>query len=78
MYKFHCLNNISPIGLKNFTSQYEQVSDIEDAHGILVRSAAMHDMEFSDNLLAIARAAVADAHGLSACLVKVVFRSLVF
>ncbi len=56
MYKFHCLNNISPIGLKNFTSQYEQVSDIEDAHGILVRSAAMHDMEFSDNLLAIARA----------------------
>ena len=56
MYKFHCLNNISPIGLKNFTSQYEQVSDIEDAQGILVRSAAMHDMEFSDNLLAIARA----------------------
>ena len=25
MYKFHCLNNISPIGLKNFTSKYEQV-----------------------------------------------------
>ena len=57
MYKFHCLNNISPIGLKNFTSQYEQVDDISDAQGILVRSAAMHDMEFSDNLLAIARAA---------------------
>ena len=56
MYKFHCLNNISPIGLKNFTSQYEQVDDISDAQGILVRSAAMHDMEFSDNLLAIARA----------------------
>ena len=56
MYKFHCLNNISPIGLKNFTSKYEQVSDIEDANGILVRSASMHDMEFSDNLLAIARA----------------------
>ena len=56
MYKFHCLNNISPIGLKNFTSKYEQVDDINDAEGILVRSAAMHDMEFSDNLLAIARA----------------------
>ena len=56
MYKFHCLNNISPIGLKNFTSKYEQVDEIDDAQGILVRSAAMHDMEFSDNLLAIARA----------------------
>lgn len=56
MYKFHCLNNISPIGLKNFTSKYEQVDDIQDAHGILVRSASMHDLEFSDNLLAIARA----------------------
>ena len=56
MYKFHCLNNISPIGLKNFTSQYEQVDDIQDAQGILVRSASMQDMDFSDNLLAIARA----------------------
>ena len=56
MYKFHCLNNISPIGLKNFTSKYEQVDDISEAEGILVRSAAMHDMEFSDKLLAIARA----------------------
>ncbi|MDO4416917.1 MAG: 3-phosphoglycerate dehydrogenase family protein [Eubacteriales bacterium] len=56
MYKFHCLNNISAIGLKNFTSKYEQVSDIRDANGILVRSASMHDMEFSDELLAIARA----------------------
>ena len=56
MYKFHCLNNISPIGLKNFTSKYIQVSEIEDADGILVRSASMHEMEFSKNLLAIARA----------------------
>ena len=56
MHTFYCLNNISPIGLKNFTSQYEQVEDIRDAQGILVRSAAMHDMEFSENLLAIARA----------------------
>ena len=55
-YKFACLNNISPIGLKNFTNRYEQVSDIEEANGILVRSASMHDMEFSENLYAIARA----------------------
>ena len=55
-YKFACLNNISPIGLKNFTNRYEQVSDVSEANGILVRSAAMHDMEFSENLFAIARA----------------------
>ncbi len=56
MYKFACLNNISPIGLKNFTGNYEQTSQIEEADGVLVRSASMHDMEFSDNLMAIARA----------------------
>ncbi len=55
-YKFACLNNISPIGLKNFTNRYEQVSDLQEANGILVRSASMHDMEFSENLYAIARA----------------------
>ena len=55
-YKFACLNNISPIGLKNFTNRYEQVSDLEEANGILVRSSSMHDMEFSENLYAIARA----------------------
>ena len=55
-YKFACLNNISPIGLKNFTNKYEQVSDVSEANGILVRSTAMHDMEFSENLFAIARA----------------------
>ena len=55
-YKFACLNNISPIGLKRFTNRYEQVSEIEEANGILVRSASMHDMEFSDSLYAIARA----------------------
>ncbi len=55
-YKFACLNNISPIGLKNFNNRYEQISEIDEANGILVRSASMHDMEFSDNLYAIARA----------------------
>ena len=55
-YKFACLNNISPIGLKNFTNRYEQISEVDEANGILVRSASMHDMEFSGNLYAIARA----------------------
>ena len=56
MFKFSCINNISPIGLKRFTGRYEQTSNIEDANGILVRSASMHDMTFSENLYAIARA----------------------
>ena len=55
-YKFACLNSISPIGLKNFTNKYEQVSDPAEANGLLVRSASLHDMEFSDSLYAIARA----------------------
>ena len=55
-YKFACLNSISPIGLKNFTNRYEQVGELSEANGILVRSASMHDMEFSENLYAIARA----------------------
>ena len=49
-YKFACLNSISPIGLKNFTNKYEQVSDLSEANGILVRSASMHDMEFPESL----------------------------
>ncbi len=55
-YKFHCLNNISRIGLKRFNGLYEQVDNIDEADGILVRSASMHEMEFSDRLLCIARA----------------------
>ncbi len=56
MYSYYCLNEISPIGLNYFTSYYKQTHNVEEAQGILVRSAAMHDMEFSDNLVAIARA----------------------
>lgn len=56
MHKIHCLNPISNIGLNTFTDKYEIIDDISAAEGILVRSASMHDMSFSDNLLAIARA----------------------
>lgn len=56
MYKYHCLNPISEYGLSRFTEQYEKENNIEQADAILVRSAAMHDMEFSDNLKVIARA----------------------
>ena len=56
MYKYHCLNPIAQVGLEKFSGQYEKADAIEEADGILVRSAAMHDMELPANLLAIARA----------------------
>ena len=56
MFKYNCLNSISSVGLNNFTDNFKMTEDINEAEGILVRSAAMHDMEFSDNLLCIARA----------------------
>lgn len=56
MYKIATLNKISPVGLGKLTDEYTLVDDISDAHGIIVRSQNMHDMSFSDNLLAIARA----------------------
>ena len=56
MFNYNCLNAISPIGLNVFTDGYVKTEDIDEAQGILVRSASMHEMEFSDNLLAVARA----------------------
>ena len=56
MFKYACLNNISEKGLNKFSPLYERCEEIGQAQGILVRSAVMHDMEFSDDLLAIARA----------------------
>ena len=55
MYTYHCLNNISHVGLRHFNENYKQV-DTPDADAILVRSANMKEMEFSDNLKCIARA----------------------
>lgn len=56
MFKYNCLNAISEAGLKSLSSDFVKTGDVNEAEAILVRSAAMHDMEFSDNLLAIARA----------------------
>ena len=56
MFKYHCLNPIAAVGLEKFSGQYEKTENVEKADGILVRSAAMHDMELPDSLLAIARA----------------------
>lgn len=56
MFQYYCLNPISQVGLDNFSDEFVKTEDVNAASGILVRSAAMHDMEFSDNLLAVARA----------------------
>ena len=56
MRKIHCLNAISKYGTDLLTDDYELTDDMAQAEGVLVRSAAMHDMEFGDSLLAIARA----------------------
>ncbi len=56
MYKINCLNPIAQVGLANLTSNYSVTDKFEEAEGVLVRSAAMHDLELSDNLLAVARA----------------------
>ena len=56
MYQYHCLNAISNVGLAEFDENYTKVENINDADAVLVRSAAMHDMEFGKNLKVIARA----------------------
>ncbi|MDO4632348.1 MAG: phosphoglycerate dehydrogenase [Eubacteriales bacterium] len=56
MYHYHCLNPISKKGLEKFSPQYVQTEQMKEAEAVLVRSAVMHDMEFSDKLEAIARA----------------------
>ena len=56
MYQVHYLNKISPKGTALWTADYQAVEDVNEAQAILVRSAAMHEMAFSDKLLAVARA----------------------
>ncbi len=56
MYTYNCLNPIANIGLSKFDEQYKAVEKIEEAQAILVRSASMHEMEFTSELKAIARA----------------------
>lgn len=56
MFQYYCLNPIAQVGLDKFTDEFNKTENINEAQGILVRSAAMHDVELSDNLLAVARA----------------------
>lgn len=54
--KVNCLNPIAACGLDLLDDKYEIVDDVNAAEAVLVRSASMHDMELSDNLIAVARA----------------------
>ncbi|MCI9161889.1 MAG: phosphoglycerate dehydrogenase [Lachnospiraceae bacterium] len=56
MKTIHCLNAISKYGLGFLTEDYKLTEDIQEAEGILVRSASLHETEFSGSLQAIARA----------------------
>ena len=56
MYKISTLNKISPVGLARLNDKYEISKDVDQAVGILLRSQNLHEMEFSNELLGIARA----------------------
>ncbi len=56
MFTIQTLNKISAVGLSRLGEQYTVADQAENPDAILVRSAAMHDMEFPESLLAIARA----------------------
>lgn len=57
MYNIQTLNKIAACGTDIFNKDIYAVADnFENPDAIMVRSAAMHDMAFGSNLLAIARA----------------------
>ena len=56
MFQINCLNPISKVGLEILTTDYKINPNVNEAEGILVRSASMHEMELPESLLAVARA----------------------
>ncbi len=56
MYNILTLNKISDTGLSHFDNKYTCSTEMANPDAILVRSASMHDMEFDENTIAIARA----------------------
>ena len=57
MFNINTLNSIAQIGLDRLdTAKYSIADNHPDPDGIMVRSAKMHDMQFGDRLLCIARA----------------------
>ncbi|MBQ6362348.1 MAG: 3-phosphoglycerate dehydrogenase [Lachnospiraceae bacterium] len=56
MNKICLMNAISKKGTAKFGADYEMTEELGGASAIMVRSAVLHDTEFPDSLLAIARA----------------------
>ena len=56
MYNIHYLNPISEKGTALWTEDYKTADSMSDADAVVVRSAQMHELQFSENLLAVARA----------------------
>lgn len=56
MFKIKTYNKISKSGLEVFDDKYTVGDEVENADGAIVRSAALHDVEFPKSLKAIARA----------------------
>ena len=56
MFNYTCLNPIAGVGLDLLSDEDNKVDDIKDAQAVLVRSAAMHDMELPKTLEVVARA----------------------
>ncbi len=53
MRYINCLNNISAKGTDLLGSDYQLTDDIAQASGVLVRSAAMHDMDLPEGSVRI-------------------------
>ncbi len=56
MANVNCLNPIAACGMDLLPEGYQVVDDLADADVVLVRSAAMHDLELPAGLKAVARA----------------------
>ena len=54
--KYITLNPIAQAGLDTLPNSFEKTENIDEANAVLVRSASMLDMQFSENLEAIGRA----------------------
>ena len=56
MYNVLTLNKIAKIGLDRLGDNYAVANECAAPDAVIVRSAAMHDMDLPESLLAIARA----------------------
>lgn len=56
MIKVSCLNPISKVGMKLLPDTFGTTDNLAEADAVLVRSAAMHELELPEGLLTVARA----------------------